>query len=253
MKLLIVALVTVIWGLFIRWNLGSEYFITDVNGIGWFQGVVGTVYTLFAAFIIVEVWGQYSTVSNLVAKEAKTIATIWNLANYLDDSKLDERLKVVLIKYCGVVIKNESVEAASMIRSIHPSKELTEIHLVLDGVEFNDKRDMAVFPLLVQAFEELSNVRSERIEAGVTRLPGLLKKFFAFLSILLLVSFSFIGFVSIYLYLFTLVTGGVVVAFAFFIASDLDNPFDGVWNVGFEAIEQAQKYVENFGHRSGVR
>ena len=135
-----------------------------------------------------------------------------------------------------------------MTRSVHPSVELTRVHAILDEVKFNDKRDGVIFPLLAQAFEELSDVRSERIEAGVTRLPGLLKRFFAFLSLLLFVSFSLIGFVSVYLYLFTLVMGGIVVAFAFFIANDLDNPFDGEWNVDFTAIEQARKYVETFEH-----
>lgn len=247
-KLLFVVLVIVVWGLFIRWALGGEYFIADVNGMGWFLGVVGTVYTLFAAFIVVQVWSQYSGMASLIAKEAKAVATLWNLANYLDDRKLDGDLKMALDKYCDVVVTKESLEAARMMRSVHPSSELTQIHLVLDGVRFDDKRDASIFPLLVRAFEELSDVRSERIEAGVTRLPELLKNFFAFLSVLLLISFSFIGFVSIYLYLFTLVMGGIVVAFAYFIANDLDNPFDGEWNVDFVAIEQVKKYIESSAH-----
>lgn len=134
-------------GIGIRSYFGIPLFISDLSGVSILVSFLGTIYTLVAAFTIVEVWGQFNTASNLLSKEAKAITSIWNYIDYLNDSTLDKSMKVALINYVQATIKHEHAEAAKGQRSNHPSAELLAIFHALDKITFNDKRDATVFPL----------------------------------------------------------------------------------------------------------
>lgn len=223
--------------------MGTTFFISDLSGVGILVSFLGTIYTLIAAFTIVEVWGQFNTVSNLLSREAKSLTSIWNYIDYLNDPKLDKAMKIALVSYTDASVKHEHDEAAKGIRSTHPSKELLGIFHVLDSISFNDKRDAAVFPLLVTAYEDLSSIRSERLDASVTRLPSMLKFFFNTLTFLLMVGFILIGFNNLVLYVLSISAAAFITSVTYQIIFDLDNPFDGDWNIQYTPFEQAKKYI----------
>lgn len=223
--------------------MGTTFFISDLSGVGILVSFLGTIYTLIAAFTIVEVWGQFNTVSNLLSREAKSLTSIWNYIDYLNDPKLDKAMKIALVSYTDATVKHEHDEAAKGIRSTHPSKELLGIFHVLDSISFNDKRDAAVFPLLVTAYEDLSSIRSERLDASVTRLPSMLKFFFNTLTFLLMVGFILIGFNNLALYFLSISAAAFITSVTYQIIFDLDNPFDGDWNIQYTPFEQAKKYI----------
>ena len=78
-------LVIIAW--FLRTFIGVDYFLKDSANFGWFLGVIGTIYTLITAFIIVQVWGQFNGLSTLLGKEAKCICSLWNFTDYLNDNQ----------------------------------------------------------------------------------------------------------------------------------------------------------------------
>lgn len=151
-------------------------------------------------------------------------------------------------------LKESRVEfelAASGQRAIHPSEELIEIQNTIDLVKFNDKRDASVFSQLMMAYEELSLIRSERIEASVTRLPLLVKILTRMLSAMLLGGFMLLGFVNLGLYIFAISCMSVIVVYVDYLINDLDNPFDGIWNVDYLAFDQSRKYILGTKHSGG--
>lgn len=235
-------------GIGIRSYFGIPLFISDLSGVSILVSFLGTIYTLVAAFTIVEVWGQFNTVSNLLSKEAKAITSIWNYVDYLNDAKLDKSMKIALTNYVEATIKYEHAEAAKGQRSNHPSKELLAIFHTLDQITFNDKRDATVFPLIVTAYEDLSSIRSERIDASVTRLPSMLKFFFNTLTLFLMVGVSLIGFSATFLYVLSIIAAAFVTSITYQIIFDLDNPFDGDWNISYEPFDEAKKYIEQNKH-----
>lgn len=240
-------LITIPLALVVRDSVGASTLLADINGIGWLVGVLGTIYTFVAAFTVVEVWNQFNGVATLIAKEAKAVTSIWNYVDYLNDTKVDREMNKVLITYLDRTI-NEKNEAAQGVRSLHPSPELIQIFQVLDQVQFDDARDSAVFPLLVSAYEELSSVRSERIEAGTARIPTPLRLFFTVLSFTLLITFSLLGFVSNGLYLYNVALVTIIITYAHTLILDLDNPFVGIWNVNYTAFAQTKKYILGTNH-----
>ena len=240
-------LVTIPIALFVRSYVGTSTLLADINGIGWLVGVLGTIYTFVAAFTVVEVWSQFNGVGSLIAKEAKAVTSIWNYIDYLNDEKIDKQMKKALLNYL-IASESEKEDAVRGVRSEHPSKQLIQIFKVLDGVEFDDKRDAAVFPLLVSSYEELSSVRSERIEAGTARIPSPLRILFTVLSVLLLSTFILLGFVSISLYIYNIALVTIIINYAHTLILDLDNPFVGIWNVDYTAFAQTKKYILETRH-----
>ena len=247
-KVVVTAAIFLIIGNILRTTLGLDIFVGDLSGIGILVSFLGTIYTLIGAFTIVEVWGQFNTVNSLLSKEAKSLTSIWNYIDYLNDKVLDKSMKAALVAYINSTIKNEHDEAAKGIRSIHPSGELLSIYRVLDNISFNDKRDAAVFPLLVTAYEELSSIRSERIDASVARLPGLLKFFFNTLTFILMLGFLLIGFNNTQLYVFSIIAVSCITSATYQIIFDLDNPFDGDWNIEYTPFEHARQYILETKH-----
>lgn len=235
-------------GIFLQIQVGNDYFLADINGIGWLLGVVGTIYTLVAAFTMVEVWNQFNNMSNLISEEARALSTLWDYAEYLNDPKFDKMLQKRLLAYISAVLASEHPQAATGIRPTQNSKELTDLMRTLDQVQFNDKRDSSVFPHLIGAFEKLSITRSARIEASVTRLPQMIKIFFLVLSLLLMTSYLLVGYNHLTLYLIHTTFGALIIALSYRIILDLDNPFDGYWNVDTSAFDQAKKYISSSRH-----
>ena len=221
--------------------------LADINGIGWLVGVLGTIYTFVAAFTVVEVWTQFNGLASLIAKEAKAVTSIWNYVDYLNDSTVDRQMQKALIAYLKHA-EEEKVDASNGVRSTHSSIELMQIFRIMDTIQFNDKRDAAIYPILVTAYEELSSVRSERIEAGTARIPSPLRIFFTILSLTLLTTFILLGFVSTGLYIYNIALVTIIISYAHTLILDLDNPFVGIWNIDYSAFAQTKKYIQGTRH-----
>ena len=240
--------IATIFGVLLQFTIGKEYFLEDIGGIGWLLGVVGTIYTLVAAFTMVEVWNQFNNTSNLISREAKAIISIWNYTDYLNDKKIDEYMEKALISYIGRAMTYEHTQASKGIRPTQSSPEFLAILKAIDQITFDDKRDVSVFPILTQAYEELSAIRSDRIEAGVTRLPTMIKIFFISLSLMLMASYILVGYVHLPLYIIHIVFGATIISITYRIIIDLDNPFDGFWNLDYTALNQAKDHILHNRH-----
>lgn len=235
-------------GISLQTLVGKEYFLEDIGGVGWLLGVVGTIYTLVAAFTMVEVWSQFNNTSNLISREAKSIISIWNYIEYLNDKKIDRSMQKVLTGYLERCMSVEHDQASKAVRPIQSSVEFLAILKVIDQISFNDARDVAVFPVLIQAYEDLSTIRSDRIEAGVTRLPGMIKIFFIALSLMLMVSYILVGYVHLPLFIIHTIFGASIISLTYKIILDLDNPFDGYWNLDYSALTQAKEHIAKHRH-----
>lgn len=240
--LLSIALATA-FGVLLQNLVGKEYFLADIGGIGWLLGVVGTIYTLVAAFTMVEVWNQFNNTSNLISREAKVLISLWNYANYFNDKKLDLQLRRALLAYIDVTMQHEHQDAIHGIRPLQSSPAFLGILQAIDQIKFDDTRDATIFPLLTQSCEELATIRSDRIEASVTRLPGMIKIFFVALSVMLMISYILVGYIHLPLYLIHTIFGATIISLTYKIILDLDNPFDGYWNLDYSALTQAKEHI----------
>jgi len=247
-KVLGAVLIVTFLSLILRLIIGSNLLVSENSGFGWFVGILGTFYTFIAAFIIVTVWGQFNGMSSMVSREAKLLSSLWNYTDYLNDEQVSGKMKTALLEYIDKIVRSEKYDLSRGKRIVHPSVELIGILESIDKVKFDDDRDASAFSSLIQSYEELSSTRSERIESGLARVPFLLKLLHGILALLLLVSIGLIGYVNIGIFLFAIISSALFVSMAFFLADDLDNPFEGIWNIDFSPFEHIREYIERKKH-----
>ena len=250
LPILLAISIATVFGILLQSLVGKEYFLEDIGGIGWLLGVVGTIYTLVAAFTMVEVWNQFNNTSNLISREAKALVSLWNYTDYFNDKNLDRNMQKSRVAYIKESMSTEHFQASQCIRPPQSSPELLGILSVIDQVKFNDPKDAAIFPLLTQAYEELATIRSDRLEAGVTRLPTMVKVFFISLSVMLMISYILVGYVHLPLYIVHTVFGASIISITYKIILDLDNPFEGYWNLDYSAFTQAKEHIAKHRHSS---
>lgn len=235
-------------GLFLRSSIGEKFFLEDAANFGWVFGVVGAIYTLVAAFVIFGVWSQFNELSNLITKESRLLVALWDLVDYFNDQELDATAKRSLLGYIDGVVEDEVGLMAQNQRINTYSEKFIAIRQAIDQIRFDDARDCAVFSLVAGLYRDLLEVRDQRTEAGVIRLPLSLKLLFLTLSILLVLSFLILGFVHVEFYLLSLIFGSSFVIFIYEVIKDLDNPFGGVFQLEYTPLQDAREYIEKTEH-----
>lgn len=209
---------------------------------------LGGIYALVTAFVLVEVWSQYNNLDSALSSEAKVLTSLWNYTDYLNDKNVSKAMKTSLTSYITTVLNVEVPAMANNQTLVHPSKELTGIMQVIDQIKFNDPRDASAFKSIIQSFENLSTQRMGRISQGSTRIPITLRAFFEMVSYAFLGSFLLQSFTHQGLYLISVGSLSLIVFYVREIILDLDNPFDGLWNVSTHSYHQALDYINQSRH-----
>lgn len=246
---------TVAVGLFIALTIAilvrlffQNVLFPDEPVIGWFGGIVGTLYALFAAFVLVAVWNHYNSVSDSLAGEAKTLTSLWNYTDYLNDSKVSYAMQKSLRTYIKSVVTREISCLAQGSRVNLVTQELLGIKKTIDEIVFDDARDESAFKALIATYENLELKRSNRIELSLTRTPIHILWLFGLVSLIFSMSFLLHVFHSPYLYFASVTSLSLIVTFTYGIVLDLDNPFDGLWVVDFSTYDHALDYINSTDH-----
>ena len=246
-KSLVFSLSIVFIGVALHYVYGATL-LRDENSAGWMLGVLGTIYALIGAFMLVSVWEQFNSLGGAISEEAQKITSIWNFTDYFNDDIASAKMQEVLSTYIDTVTVNEANVLAKNIRVVHPSQGLVAIMKVIDSIEFDDKRDESAFKAIIAAYEELSRVRSSRIQLSIERIPKLLRLLFLLMSFLMILFGLSHMFNSIALYISGVFGLSLIISLAYLIIDDLDNPFKGMWNADFEALDHAKMYINAVVH-----
>lgn len=227
-----------------RVYLHTELYVDDVDGISAFLGVFGTLYGILAAFVVFEVWTQYNKISELIDREAQALEQLFRLSLYFRDPDFTERMKAGIREYVEQVIAGNFRALARGERNAKSGLALRKISHVIRDVDFNDDHDSIVFEQIVEHYGMLAELRTERTNQSRNRLPGLLKTFIYLSTLFALVTFLFMPFNNEYYGLASVVIIAFLQAMIFQIIEDLDNPFDGHWQLTTAPFARALKHIE---------
>lgn len=222
----------------------TDSFLSDVGGLQTFFGVFGILYGIMAAFVVFEVWSQYNHTVDLIDKEGVSLERLFRLTLYFRDSKLTKLMKAAIKKYADMVIESKFQNLGTGQRSAENGKAFREISAIIRDIRFDDDHDQVVFDHILNHYGYLAEVRTQRITQSLARLPTLLKTFIYLSSIVVLLIFILTPFSNMYYGFLTAGALGFVLAMVIQLIEDLDNPFDGNWNVTTEPFERALKHIE---------
>ena len=227
-----------------RLLLRTDLYLPDVGGISAFVTVFGTLYGIMAAFVVFEVWSQWNTTSRLIDKEAQGLERLFRLTLYFRDSKLTREMKGAIKTYASLVIAGKFQTVGGGQRGLETGKAFRKISEIIREIKFDDEHDSVVFNHVIDHYGQLGQIRTERINQSLARLPILLKTFLYVSSLFALVTFVVMPFSSLFYGFLAVGALGFILAMVFQLVEDLDNPFVGYFNLTPEPFERALKHIE---------
>ena len=231
-------------GYFLTGVLHTSVFMDDIGGISAFLTVFGTLYGILAAFIVFEVWTQFNTNSKLIDKEAQGLERLFRLTLYFRDDALTTQMNAAIHEYAQLVVDGDFQTIAAGGRNNLTSVSFRKIAGIIRDVEFNDDHDAIVFGQILEHYGELAQIRTERLNEALTRLPSLLQLFIYISSFFALLTFLFMPFANLYYALVSMMIIAFLQAMIFQIIEDLDNPFIGHWNLTPNPYARAIKHID---------
>jgi hypothetical protein len=137
---------------------------------GFILAVVGVVYAVLLAFVVVIVWQQYDSARVDADREATIVLALYQDATALDDLGPDARPAVR--RYAQSVVGSEWEEMAE---GRHESRQaddaLNAVWTAFRALEPRTESDIAFYGEAVRSLHEVSELRQSRIESSRAELP----------------------------------------------------------------------------------
>lgn len=229
---------------FVQTSLQINSYVSDVGGLGVFATIFGTLYGIMSAFVVFEVWAQYNLISSLVDKEALGLERLFRLTIYFRDKKLTDKMKDVIEEYIHLITKGKFKALAEGQRNLETSRAFRKISQVIKDIKFDDDHDQTVFSEIIKHYGSVHEMRTERINQSLNRLPHLLKLFLYITSSIVIITFIVMPFNNTLYALFSVGSLAFIISMLVQIIEDLDNPFVGHWNITPESFERVLKHIE---------
>lgn len=214
----------------------------DAEGLSALLQIIGTLYSVVYAFATYVIWGQFAAVENEILKESGALKDLILFSRSMKEATRDPIVRAVRAygravseTEWGVLSRGNDTEKtdrlfSAVIASVTDSKP-------------DDESDRRIHDQLLQIANQASGHRDERLALSAKRIPRTLLLFVmttAFTILLLLLIFPFH---NLALGILSIVIATLLLYFAHFVITDLDNPFEGTWNVDSRPFEElASKY-----------
>ena len=208
------------------------------NFIEWF----GVAYGLFIALVLVNVWAQYDSTEREFDREADAIFMLYESVRQIQDTTGDiaslRREIIQCIKdYVTHVTESYVAEHQNWKLRDQGDEILEAIRKRIGKLIHTDEKE-AIISELVEEFNEAVDVRGDRISRSRQRIPNPVWGISLASSILWLIPFYGLDFQNDWIAI-SLVGGVTAIVVAILvIIRDLDDPFEGTWQIDIEEWRQ---------------
>jgi hypothetical protein len=204
---------------------------------GFIIGVLGAIYAVLLAFVVVIMWDQYGDARANVEQEANQLNDLAHMAEGFPDPARQHLLSAMR-DYAQSAVNDEWPTMAHGSDSPRTQAAIDNLWHTYLEVDPQTNRDNALYEESLSHLNEMSASRRLRLYASRDDLPGVIQ-FLLWGGGLITIAFTyFFGVKSIRSQaLMTAALAGVV-AFILFLIIALDNPFHGYVRVSPDALQQ---------------
>jgi hypothetical protein len=207
-----------------------KLFENDAEGLGVLLQIIGTLYSVVYAFAIYVIWGQFTSVENEILKESGALKDLLVFSQSLKESTRDPIVRAVKLYARGVAETEWSALSAGEETAKTDKLFLAMIASVTD-LKPADDTERTLYQRLLDIVNKASSHRDERLALSAKRMPKTLLVFVTLTASMILFLLLFYPFHNVALGLVSVAITTMVLLFAHFVLTDLDNPFEGTWNV----------------------
>jgi Protein of unknown function (DUF4239) len=207
-----------------------KLFLDDAEGIGTLLQIVGTLYSVVYAFAIYVIWGQFTSVEDEILKESGALKELLLFSQRLREAAREPIVRAVKI-YAREVVDTEFRALASAEETEKTDKLFFAVISSVTEVKPEDDTERIVYQRLLEIAHQASARRDARLGLSVKRMPQTLLVFVTLTASMILFLLFFFPFRNLALGLVSVAITTMLLFFANFVLTDLDNPFEGTWNV----------------------
>jgi RsiW-degrading membrane proteinase PrsW (M82 family) len=214
-----------------------RFFENDAEGIGALLQIIGTLYSVVYAFAIYVIWGQFTAVENEIQKESGALKDLLLFSQRLKETVRDPVVRAVKTYARGVAETEWSALSAGQ-DTEKTDKLFSSVISSVTEVKPEDDTERILYQRLLEIANQASAHRDERLALSVKRMPQTLLLFVTLTAAMILFLLFFFPFRNVALGVVSAAITTMLLFFANFVLTDMDNPFEGTWNVGSEPFAE---------------
>jgi hypothetical protein len=208
-----------------------KLFASDAEGIGALLQIIGTLYSVVYAFAIYVVWGQFASVENEMQKESGALKDLLLFSRPLKETMREPLIRAVKI-YARGVAETEWRALSAGEDTDKTDKLFAAVISSVTDIKAEDDSERMIYQQLLDIANQASAHRDERLALSAKRMPRTLLLFVTLTASMILFLLFFFPFRNVALGVVAIAITTMLLFFAHFVLTDLDNPFQGTWNVG---------------------
>jgi len=212
---------------------------------GFIIGVMGAVYAVLLAFVVVAVWSQFEDANTMVAREGNQISDLSRMAQGFP-ATVRARAQESLKGYVRVALDEEwPMMARGQSTSQQSQQAVDNLWQTYREIEPQTPRENALYAASLERLNELSDSRRLRLHASRNDLPLVVRILLWGGGFMTLAFTYFFGVKNVRSQALMTAALAIVLSFVLFLIVALDNPFHGSVRVSPEPLENALKMIES--------
>jgi hypothetical protein len=222
----------------VLWLLGfQKLFLNDAEGLATLLQIIGTLYSVVYAFATYVIWGQFTSVENEIRKESGALKDLLLFSDRLKEAIREPMVRAIKI-YARTVVETEWSALSNNEVTEKTDRLFREVISSVTNIKPEDDTQRIVYERLLDIANQASAHRDERLSLSTKRMPQTLFLFVTLTASTILFLLFFYPFRNPALGAVSVAITTMLLFFAHFVLTDLDNPFEGTWNVGSNPFEE---------------
>lgn len=215
------------------------------DAVGNYLQTVGSIYAVLLAFVVFVVWQQFNDARAAVENEASGLQDLARITAGICNGDGD-RLQARLRAYVDEVIEREWPAMACCDGAVidDVSGHVDAIWLALRAMDPTGEREMAHYTEALARFNDLADARSLRITASQTRIPTALRILLYFGAFIMVGSMCLLAVDRFAMHATITAAMAGAITHILYLIEDLDDAFDGDWQVSDEPMRRAARYLD---------
>ncbi|MGB8643963.1 MAG: DUF4239 domain-containing protein [Anaerolineae bacterium] len=221
--------------------------LKDHNDVaGNIYAMLGVVYAVLLAFIVLVVWQQYQNVDRAVDNEANAVIALYRVAQGLPDPTRTQ-LEADIRAYTQAVIDDEWSHLGNYEQGLLPETALARLWATGMAFEPHTTRESDLYTQVLEKTQDLSTLRRERFQADRTHIPDILWVLLLGGGMIIVVFTFFFGTTNGHIHALMASALAAVIAFTLLLIFALDHPFAGSVRIGPDAFRTALALMQALG------
>lgn len=219
------------------------------NEIGSYLQTVGSIYAVLLAFVVYLVWGQFNDARGYLDREATALVDLHRTSSALP-SRSRAEIQRGLRAYVDAVLGEEwqamtSGDEAAIDRV---GELLEDVWIAIHACKPSNDCQHTVYGEVLSRFNQLTDLRTSRLGAARARIPLAMTILLYNGALLTVGSVFLLAFDQLWLHALVTAALAGAIAHILYLIRDLDDAFDGDWQIARTPFERARKTFERAAH-----